>query len=422
MITYNQINDAFNTIATAHKQINTYGIGDIWEIATSGTIRYPLMWAKPESGSVEGKTYVSKFKIILMDLVHKGESNENDVISDMEQVALDVIAVLKDSNYAFELLSENIPLERFTEKFYDEVAGVTIDISLRIPFNADRCAIPTSTIYIGEGIRTGGSSVTGSGSGSSGGGSGSVTSVGLTMPSIFDVSGNPITSSGTLAVSFASQSQNLVLASPNGSSGTPSFRALVASDIPALSYGDALVSNPLSQFASTSSSQLRGVISDETGTGALVFATSPTLVTPDLGVATATSINSTTIPSSKTLVTTVDTQTLTNKRITKRVDTVTSSATPTINTDTTDVFTITALATAITSMTTNLSGTPTEGQTLLIRIIDNGTARAITWGASFVSRTATLPTTTVISKYTYVGLIYNSVASKWDCIVVGQEP
>lgn len=55
--------------------------------------------------------------------------------------------------------------------------------------------------------------------------------------------------------------------------------------------GDALVANPLSQFASTTSAQLRGVISDETGTGSLVFATSPTLVTPTLGVATATSIN-----------------------------------------------------------------------------------------------------------------------------------
>ena len=47
--------------------------------------------------------------------------------------------------------------------------------------------------------------------------------------------------------------------------------------------GDALVANPLSQFATTTSLQLLGVMSDETGTGALCFATSPTLVTPVLG-------------------------------------------------------------------------------------------------------------------------------------------
>lgn len=51
--------------------------------------------------------------------------------------------------------------------------------------------------------------------------------------------------------------------------------------------GDALVANPLSQFAATTSLQLLGVMSDETGTGSLVFATSPTLVTPNLGTPSA---------------------------------------------------------------------------------------------------------------------------------------
>jgi hypothetical protein len=46
----------------------------------------------------------------------------------------------------------------------------------------------------------------------------------------------------------------------------------------------------ISALAATSSSELAGVISDETGTGALVFANTPTLVTPVLGAATATTI------------------------------------------------------------------------------------------------------------------------------------
>ena len=61
--------------------------------------------------------------------------------------------------------------------------------------------------------------------------------------------------------------------------------------------GDALVSAPLSQFAATTSLQLAGVITDETGSGSLVFSTSPTLVTPSLGAATATTINGATITS-----------------------------------------------------------------------------------------------------------------------------
>lgn len=52
----------------------------------------------------------------------------------------------------------------------------------------------------------------------------------------------------------------------------------------------AITGGTLAQFAATTSAQLAGVISDETGTGALVFATSPTLTTPNIGAATATSI------------------------------------------------------------------------------------------------------------------------------------
>ena len=146
-----------------------------------------------------------------------------------------------------------------------------------------------------------------------------------------------------------------------------------------------------------------------------------TTVRPTLGQVPVGNADGTYSPGVGGDVTSTNTITLTNKRITPRVNTITSSATPTINTDTTDIFTITALAAAITSFTTNLSGTPTTGQKLEIRILDNGTARAITWGASFVTRGVTLPTTTVLSKYLRVLLEWNDVATVWDCIGVCQE-
>lgn len=124
---------------------------------------------------------------------------------------------------------------------------------------------------------------------------------------------------------------------------------------------------------------------------------------------------------SGTVVGTTDTQTLTNKRVTPRITSITSNATPTINTDNCDFVTITALATNITSMTTNLSGTPTNGQKLVIRIKDDGSARSITWGASFEACGVALPTTTVISKRLTVGLIYDTVTSKWGCVALAQE-
>ena len=108
------------------------------------------------------------------------------------------------------------------------------------------------------------------------------------------------------------------------------------------------------------------------------------------------------------------TNTLTNKRITKRTGTTTSSATPTINTDNVDAYFITAQTEAITSFTTNLSGTPTEGQGLLISITGTA-ARAITWGTSFEASTVALPTTTVSTNRLDVAFIWNTVTSKWRC-------
>lgn len=61
--------------------------------------------------------------------------------------------------------------------------------------------------------------------------------------------------------------------------------------------GDALTTNPLSQFAATTSAQLAGVLSNETGTGLAVFATSPVLTTPNLGTPSALTLtNATGLP------------------------------------------------------------------------------------------------------------------------------
>ena len=77
--------------------------------------------------------------------------------------------------------------------------------------------------------------VTGSGwiSAAVSGGSGTVTSVGLSLPAIFSVSGSPVTTSGTLTAALATQLANLIWAGPvSGGAATPTFRAMVTADIP----------------------------------------------------------------------------------------------------------------------------------------------------------------------------------------------
>lgn len=117
------------------------------------------------------------------------------------------------------------------------------------------------------------------------------------------------------------------------------------------------------------------------------------------------------------------TDTLTNKRINPRVVATTQAAAPAIDSDNGDIFEIVGLAQAITSMTTNLTGTPVEGQFMEVIFKDNATARAITWGTSFAPSTVNLPSTTVISTPIAVLLQWRSSAvwtatSAWYCVAV----
>jgi hypothetical protein len=66
------------------------------------------------------------------------------------------------------------------------------------------------------------------------GGGGTVTSVGLSLPAIFTVTGSPVTAAGTLTAVLASEAANTVLAGPTGAAGVPTFRTLVAADVPRL--------------------------------------------------------------------------------------------------------------------------------------------------------------------------------------------
>lgn len=114
------------------------------------------------------------------------------------------------------------------------------------------------------------------------------------------------------------------------------------------------------------------------------------------------------------------TNTLTNKFITPQLQSVTDAGgTLTPVSITNDMVIATALSQATTIAAP--SGSPVQGEKLVIRLKDNGTARALTWNAIYRAIGVTLPTTTVINKTVYCGFIYNSTDTKWDCVAVAQE-
>jgi hypothetical protein len=100
------------------------------------------------------------------------------------------------------------------------------------------------------------------------------------------------------------------------------------------------------------------------------------------------------------------------------VQTVASAATvtPTFGND---LVAITAQAVAL--AVANPTGTAIPGLGMVIRIKDNGTARAISWGTQYRGIGVTLPSTTVASKTTYVAMIYNATDTTWDVVAVGTQ-
>lgn len=113
-------------------------------------------------------------------------------------------------------------------KLFDLAESPTVDFGgakvlkgLTAPVDAQDAATKS---YVDSAVAAGGG----------GGGSGTVTQIGMIVPSFLSVSPNTVSSAGTFSISAVSQGAGTVLAGPSGMSGTPSFRSLVASDIPSL--------------------------------------------------------------------------------------------------------------------------------------------------------------------------------------------
>jgi len=106
---------------------------------------------------------------------------------------------------------------------------------------------------------------------------------------------------------------------------------------------------------------------------------------------------------------------ITGSRINPRAFTTASTSTFTPDVNIGDIFTITAQTSSL--ILANPIGTPVEGQKIIIRIKDNGTARALITGSQYRASTdLAFPLSSSLNKTLYLGLIYNSTDTKWDLI------
>jgi hypothetical protein len=107
-------------------------------------------------------------------------------------------------------------------------------------------------------------------------------------------------------------------------------------------------------------------------------------------------------------------------RLKPRLVTAASSATITPDISTANIYELSAQAAGLTIA--NPAGTPNDGDIFIIRIKDNGTACAIGFGTAYANVSGLdLITTTVINKWSYIGIQYNTAAAKWHIISISTE-
>jgi len=156
MITYNQIIQVLSNFFKGHYQVQEFKNGDLWEAIERDSFNdalYPLAFlVDAGANTTQGKVGLT-FDLLCMDLVNKGESNENDVKSDTLQIILDAVSYLEqlnDGKWYTVNVDKQSSLSSFTERFQDELTGWKITITLNQPFNYNACSIPFEDAGISE--------------------------------------------------------------------------------------------------------------------------------------------------------------------------------------------------------------------------------------------------------------------------------
>jgi len=156
--TYNQIIQASQAFATAHKVLKNFGNGQPFDIALHNqteTYKYPLMWMEDKSMPIETGVEVFGFRVYFLGTVAtnketEGEilsTNVNEVKSDMMQCAKDFLAYwVQDHNYDTLNIDKTAPRETLEDAIEDRLTGCYIDIRFRQAYSYNSCIIPMTGV------------------------------------------------------------------------------------------------------------------------------------------------------------------------------------------------------------------------------------------------------------------------------------
>lgn len=463
IVSYNDLIEIFQDIASRHYQINTLFIGRDWELENNNDLQYPVLQVYPEVAKMpinnwkEYKTLDLTFNVKVIDLTVPGEENERDVHSDTLRIAQDIVNELNQHPY---YIRSNVSLMEdidFTaiEEFEDDVtAGWQFNLKLRI-INANTfCGMPMAEL---NGVSAAGPTS-----------QGTIVNVqyltcetlpdcptivtidetlvslqeqidnlppsALTLAQVLlygNSTGNTSITAGTNLSNILQVSDTVMSLSWNGVIGgnitlddTGTY-VYSDSDVNIESQSTVDITGPLirlklddgfnitrlilnkDQTISDTSTNNNLVILDNISNKGIVYFDDYSANFTDNSLVTKAWV----LAHDAVILSQVDT---------KSVTSIVTSTTAIIPLGINNInYSITALASALTIQT---SGLAQDFDKILIRIKDDGTARVLTFDpAFFEAKGMALPTTTIAGKVITIGFIFDSVTGKFGCVSVAQE-
>jgi hypothetical protein len=160
-VTTNNLIKLFSDFALYHKQIKGFGFGELFEQNGISRVqdKYPQLWVVPQSSTVKDFTIEEVFTIAIFDVPKKDESNENEVLSDCKEIAVDLVRFMRNFSKSVDVVGD-VQLLPFTERFSDVATGWNFDLTLELDAENDLCSMPVdlfqlSGVEIGTGIPLG---------------------------------------------------------------------------------------------------------------------------------------------------------------------------------------------------------------------------------------------------------------------------
>ena len=149
-ITYRQMIDTFETIATKHHEIHSFNSGSLSDVDLEkyDLSNFPLMYVEPEPVSVDAQTLTYSFTVIIADQIQEDMTGLNDAYSEMLLILKDVIANFRQAtqteSWADQRTSLEMPisLSPFTSRFSNMLTGWAGTFNIVCQNQNNLCDVP----------------------------------------------------------------------------------------------------------------------------------------------------------------------------------------------------------------------------------------------------------------------------------------